>query len=77
MDVSPHTASKNMETSEADNPSPPPKDHAEQQDRERIVRTATQARGGEIILGRKGRWIWIGSFAAIIVIMLATLFLGG
>ena len=29
----------------------------------RIVRTATEARQGEIILGKWGRAIWIGSFA--------------
>ena len=38
---------------------------------ERIVRTATEARQGEIILGRVGRWIWIGTFALLIVLALA------
>lgn len=39
---------------------------------ERIVRTAEEARQGEIILGRRGRWIWIGSFAllALLVVIL-------
>ena len=38
---------------------------------ERIVRTATEARQGEIILGRWGRWIWIGSFALLVILILA------
>jgi hypothetical protein len=50
---------------------------SDQQPPQRIVRTATQARGGEIILGRTGRWIWIASFAAIIVILLIALVFGG
>lgn len=33
-----------------------------------IARTPTEARQGEIILGRTGRWIWIGSFVLILVI---------
>jgi hypothetical protein len=36
----------------------------------RIVRTATEARQGEIILGKYGRWIWIGSFAALVILLL-------
>jgi hypothetical protein len=36
----------------------------------RIVRTATEARQGEIILGKYGRWIWIGSFAALLILLL-------
>jgi hypothetical protein len=36
----------------------------------RIVRTATEARQGEIILGKWGRWIWIGSFALLAVLIL-------
>jgi hypothetical protein len=39
-------------------------------DPDRIVRTATEARQGEIILGRYGRWIWIGSFAALLILLL-------
>ena len=39
---------------------------------ERIVRTATEARQGEIILGRRGRWIWIGSFALLVILLLAS-----
>jgi hypothetical protein len=38
---------------------------------DRIVRTATEARQGEIILGRVGRWIWIGSFALLMILALA------
>jgi hypothetical protein len=37
---------------------------------EQIVRTATEARQGEIILGRWGRIIWIGSFALMAVLIL-------
>jgi hypothetical protein len=40
----------------------------------RIVRTATEARQGEIILGRYGRWIWIGSFAALVILLLMSWF---
>jgi hypothetical protein len=36
----------------------------------RIVRTATEARQGEIILGKWGRWIWIGSFALLALLIL-------
>ena len=36
----------------------------------RIVRTATEARQGEIILGKWGRWVWIGSFALLVVLLL-------
>jgi hypothetical protein len=38
---------------------------------EQIVRTATEARQGEIILGKWGRIIWIGSFALMAVLILA------
>ncbi len=34
----------------------------------RITRTATEARQGEIVLGRWGRWIWLGAFAAILAL---------
>jgi hypothetical protein len=37
---------------------------------EQIVRTATEARQGEIILGKRGRTIWIGSFVLIAVLIL-------
>jgi hypothetical protein len=37
---------------------------------EQIVRSATEARQGEIILGRWGRIIWIGSFALMAVLIL-------
>ena len=40
----------------------------------RILRTATEARQGEIILGRRGRWVWIAAFALMLVIVLALLF---
>jgi hypothetical protein len=36
----------------------------------RIIRTATEARQGEIILGRRGIWIWIASFAVIVILFL-------
>jgi hypothetical protein len=36
----------------------------------RIERTATEARQGEIILGRYGHWIWIGSFVALLLLLL-------
>jgi len=38
---------------------------------ERTVLSATEARQGEIILGKYGIWIWIGSFAAILLLVLA------
>jgi hypothetical protein len=37
---------------------------------ERTVLSAEEARQGEIILGRYGRWIWIGSFALIALLVL-------
>jgi hypothetical protein len=52
---------------------PPPRSPAEKPDRPgdgRIVRTATEARQGEIILGRYGRWVGIGAFAAILILVL-------
>ena len=52
---------------------PPPRSPAEKPDRPgngRIVRTATEARQGEIILGRYGRWIWIGAFAVLLLLIL-------
>jgi hypothetical protein len=52
--------------SERDAPDPPGRRTSE-----RIVRTATEARQGEIILGRWGRWIWIGSFALLVILILA------
>lgn len=33
-----------------------------------IQRTATEARQGEIILGRKGRWLWAASFTLVLLI---------
>jgi hypothetical protein len=36
----------------------------------RIVRTATEARQGEIILGKRGRWIWLGAFALLAILLL-------
>ena len=41
---------------------------------ERTVLSATEARQGEIILGKYGIWIWIGSFAAILLLLLAVSF---
>jgi hypothetical protein len=35
---------------------------------ERIVKSATEARQGEIILGKHGIWIWIAAFVAIVVL---------
>ncbi len=40
--------------------------------RERTTRTATEARQGEIILGRRGRWVWIVCFALIVLLLLLT-----
>lgn len=40
----------------------------------RIVRTATEARQGEIVLGRGGRWVWIAAFLG--ALALAELLLG-
>jgi len=37
---------------------------------ERTVLSAEEARQGEIILGRYGRWIWIGSFVLIALLVL-------
>ena len=52
-----------------------PRDRADDQSPDgRIVRTATEARQGEIILGRRGIWIWIASFVAIILLLLGTAF---
>lgn len=36
----------------------------------RIIRTATEARQGEIILSRRGIWIWIAGFAVILILVL-------
>jgi hypothetical protein len=36
----------------------------------RTTRTATQARQGDIILGPRARWIWIGAFAVLIIVAL-------
>ena len=38
---------------------------------ERIVLTATEARAGEIVLGKRGRWIWAGSFVLMVVLFLS------
>ena len=40
----------------------------------RIVRTATAARQGEIVLGRRGRWVWITALVG--ALALAVLLLG-
>jgi hypothetical protein len=37
---------------------------------EQIVRSTTEARRGEIILGRWGRIIWIGSFVLMAMLIL-------
>jgi hypothetical protein len=47
--------------------SPPPPERAPP---EQTVLSATEARQGEIILGRYGRWIWIGSFGVIVLLVL-------
>ena len=39
---------------------------------DRIVRTATEARQGEIVLGRRSRWFWIGSFALLLILVLVS-----
>jgi hypothetical protein len=41
---------------------PPPPHEA------RITRTATEARQGEIILGKRGLWIWLATFPAIVLL---------
>jgi hypothetical protein len=41
---------------------------------ERTVLSAEEARQGEIILGKYGRWIWIGSFALIVLVVVAISF---
>jgi hypothetical protein len=55
---------------------PCPRSFADPPDRPagRIVRTATEARQGEIILGRYGRWIWISSFVALVILLLMSWF---
>ena len=40
----------------------------------RIVRTATEARGGEIVLGKRGRWIWAGTFMLMVILFLSLAF---
>ena len=35
---------------------------------ERIVKSATEARQGEIILGKRGIWIWIAVFVVLVVL---------
>ncbi len=37
---------------------------------ERTVLSAEEARQGEIVLGKYGRWIWIGSFVLIALLVL-------
>ena len=40
---------------------------------EPIVKSATEARGGEIILDKRGIWIWIAALVAVVAIaVLAT-----
>lgn len=53
----------------ADQPSRDPDPPGPRQARP-VSRTATEARQGEIILGRRGRWIWIGAFAVLILLLL-------
>jgi hypothetical protein len=38
--------------------------------REPVVKSGQDARQGEIILGRRGRWIWIGTFVLIVILIL-------
>ena len=35
-----------------------------------VSRSATEARQGEIILGRYGRWVWIGTFVVLVLLVL-------
>ena len=51
---------------------PEDRDAVRQDDRppERIVRTATEARQDEIILGKWGRRIWIDSFVLLVLLIL-------
>lgn len=37
---------------------------------ERTVLSAEEARQGEIILGKYGRWVWIGAFVLIALLVL-------
>lgn len=39
----------------------------------RIVKSATEARQGEIILGKRGIWIWIAAFLAIVALAILAL----
>lgn len=50
----------------------PDKNEANRADQppEQIVRSATEARQGEIILGKRGRIIWIGSFVLMALLIL-------
>jgi hypothetical protein len=34
----------------------------------RIVKSATEARQGEVVLGQRGIWIWIAVFVVIVVL---------
>jgi uncharacterized membrane protein len=55
-------------------PSPVSADAARPDAPPRIRRTATEARQGEIILGRYGRYIWIGSFVILLLMMIILMF---
>ena len=35
-----------------------------------VSRSADEARQGQIILGRYGRWIWIGAFVVLLLLLL-------
>jgi hypothetical protein len=35
-----------------------------------VVKSGQDARQGEIILGRRGRWIWIGTFVLILILII-------
>ena len=45
-------------------------ERSDQQRPKRIMVSATEARQGEIILGKRGRWIWIASFAVLAILLL-------
>lgn len=46
-------------------PQPPPGRRPEP-----VVKSGQDARQGEIILGRRGRWVWIGSFILILILVI-------
>jgi hypothetical protein len=58
------TKSDSRVRTEAQPKAEPAEDHAP------ILRTATEARQGEVILGRKARWIWVGTCIVLVLMLL-------